>query len=458
MAFNHSAHPAMSSWSAMNTFTPSMQLSPIAGVRPSVGRDLMIVAAVTVATFTIAVLFELNERVLAFVMPLEAYQIDELPIAILAMAIALAWFSWRRSRQAHEELGLRLAAQQALVESEEQYRSLFMENLSANMLASPDGKVRLANPAAAQLLGYGGAADLDGRSLGEFYADAGLWGQHRERLLRGEKVELPMLQLRRVDGTSAYAMAKLLARLSPAREPELHFYVTDVTEVTVMQSELERALEENRKLSQRSMQVQEEERRNLAREMHDELGQSLNAIKVDAVSIRDHSHTLPEIQRSAQAIIEVSSQVYDVVRSLMRRLRPVALDDLGLRSAVQYGVQQWQRRHAGVRCNFSAEGELDGLSEQVNITLYRLVQECLTNVAKHADAARVTISMQRDGDRIRFSFEDDGKGFTPSQPNQGLGLVGLRERVEALSGRFELDTAPGRGVRIQAVIPAVEEQ
>ena len=77
----------------------------------------------------------------------------------------------------------------------------------------------------------------------------------------------------------------------------------------------------------------------------------------------------------------------------MQRLRPVALDDLGLRSAVQYGVDQWQRRHAGVRCKFEAQGELDGLSEKVNITLYRLVQECLTNVAKHADATQVTISM-----------------------------------------------------------------
>lgn len=327
------ALPASPGRPPMSTLAHPIQLPPSNGMRPSVALDLAIVAAITVLTFTLSAIFELNERVVLAVQPFEHYQVDEVPITILVMAIAMAWFSWRRFRHARDELNLRLAAQQALA----------------------------------------------------------------------------------------------------------------------------LALDENRMLSQRSMQMQEEERRNLARELHDELGQSLNAIKVDAVNIRDHSQSMPDIHTSALAIIEVSSQVYDVVRSLMQRLRPVALDDLGLRSAVQYGVDQWQRRHAGVRCKFEAQGELEGLSEKVNITLYRLVQECLTNVAKHAGATQVTISMERDGDQVRFDFEDDGKGFDLSGRKQGLGLIGLRERVESLSGRFELISAPGSGVRIKAVIPAGEE-
>lgn len=327
------AFPACAGSLPMSALSHPIPLQPANGIRPSVAQDLVVVVAITVLTFALSVVFELNERLVLAMVPLEAYQIDELPVTIVAMAIAMAWFSWRRFRHAREELNLRLAAQQALA----------------------------------------------------------------------------------------------------------------------------RALEENRLLSQRSMQVQEEERRNLARELHDELGQSINAIKVDAVNIRDHSQALPDIHTSALAIIDVSSQVYDVVRSLMQRLRPVALDDLGLRSAVQYGVDQWQRRHADVRCTFEAQGELDGLSEKVNITLYRLVQECLTNVAKHANAARVAISLKREGDQVRFDFEDDGRGFDPSARMQGLGLIGLRERVEALSGRFELVSAPGNGVRIKAVIPAGEE-
>ena len=421
---------------------------PAGSQQSSVRRDLFVVGGVTLLTFALSSALDLREWVEKFTGPFEAYQVDELPLTLLAMALALAWFSWRRSRQAMEQMALRLG-------SEEQYRMLFMETLAGNLLASTDGKIKLANPAAAQLLGFDGAAEMNGRSLGEFYLDREQWQAHQGVLLGGGKVELPLLQLTRRDGSAVQAVAKLSARLSIAREPELHMYVADITDVTSMQTELAGALEENRRLSQRSMQVQEEERRNLARELHDELGQSLNAIKVDAVAIRDGSDNAVEVQRGARAIIEVSGQVYDVVRSLLQRLRPVALDELGLRSAVEYGVEQWQRRHASVRCKFSAEGNLDGLSEEVNITLYRLAQECLTNVAKYAQATSVTISLERGaGDaEVRFSFEDNGRGFDSGQRTQGLGLVGLRERVEALSGSFDLQSAPGQGVRVRASIP-----
>lgn len=295
---------------------------------PSSRRDLAVVTALTLGTFVLFSVLELNEWIETLTGPLEAYQLDELPLTVVAMAIGLAWFSWRRTRQ-----------------------------------------------------------------------------------------------------------------------------------VIQMQAELARALEDNRRLSQRSIQVQEEERRALARELHDELGQSLNAIKVDAVTIRDRSEDAAEVQRSAKAIIEVSGKVYDAVRRLTQRLRPVALDELGLRSAVEYGVQQWQRRHPAVACSFAAQGDLDDLSEQINITLYRLAQECLTNVAKHAQATQVGISLEREagaggGELVRFSIEDNGGGFDPGLRRRGLGLVGLRERVEALDGKFELHSAPGQGVRIRASIPA----
>jgi two-component system sensor histidine kinase UhpB len=261
--------------------------------------------------------------------------------------------------------------------------------------------------------------------------------------------------LKRQDGSALRVVATLCPAPGHDTRPELHLYMTDITDLTRIQRELADALHENRLLSQRYLEVQEDERRRLARELHDELGQSLNAIKVDAVSIRDQSRGLPAIQKSAQAIIDVSSQVYDTVRSLMRQLRPVALDELGLAPAVQYGIEQWQRRHGGVKCEFSAEGDLDGLDEKVNITAYRLVQECLTNVAKHADASRVRIAISRaaEAGALHVSIADDGRGFDPAVRRQGLGLVGLRERVEALGGRFQLESSPGAGTRIEATIP-----
>ena len=310
-------------------------------VRPSVRRDLAIVAVVTSATFFISSLLELNERLITLTRPLEAYQIDEPPSTFLATSVALAWFSWRRSRQSMEQANLRLAAQRELAE----------------------------------------------------------------------------------------------------------------------------ALTENRRLSQRYLQVQEQERRFLARELHDELGQSLNAIKVDAVNIRDAAPHLPEVRRSAQAIIDVSSKVYAVVRSLLRQLRPVALDELGLASAVQYSVEEWQRRHRGVDCSLSIEGNLDGLSEDINITAYRFVQECLTNVARHAGAKRVSIllrgsSEQDRTDTLELIVEDDGRGVDPAVVRTGLGLIGLRERIEALGGTFEIKpsvvsggTGAAVGTRVSGLIP-----
>ena len=201
--------------------------------------------------------------------------------------------------------------------------------------------------------------------------------------------------------------------------------------------------------------VQEEERRSLARELHDELGQCLNAIKLDAVAIRDASHGLqPEIEASATAIVELSGHVYDVVRGIMQRLRPAALDALGLHDAVAHLVGQWQRRNRGGGLPASPpSGDLSGLGEVMNITVYRLVQECLTNVAKHADAAHVTVSLERPGAEVVVAVLDDGRGMDLQAKRTGLGLVGLRERVEALRGRLHLTSEPGKGLEVRAWLP-----
>jgi len=226
-------------------------------------------------------------------------------------------------------------------------------------------------------------------------------------------------------------------------------------QLQLTQKELEQTLTENRLLTQKYLLVQEEERRNLAREMHDELGQCLNAIKLDAVSICEASKDgLPQIEASARSIVELSNHVYDVVRSIMQRLRPAALDVLGLRDAVGELVNQWRRRNSSVTCSFESEGDLSGLGELINITVYRLVQECLTNVAKHSAANRVDIGLARtDALEVRVTVHDNGHGMDPHVKRSGLGLVGLRERVEALHGRLELIAAPGAGVRVTATLP-----
>ena len=278
--------------------------------------------------------------------------------------------------------------------------------------------------------------------------------QHRRGLAAGQKVESGVLDLVAADGSDTKAIARMQPWESPGRPRELLVYLADISELHVMQKELADTLVENRLLSQKYLMVQEDERRSLARELHDELGQCLNAIKLDAVAIRDMSHGLqPEIETSATAIVELSGHVYEVVRSIMQRLRPAALDALGLHDAVAHLVGQWQRRNRAVDCGFVASGDLSGLGEVMNITVYRLVQECLTNVAKHASAAHLTVSLERVDAEVRVVVRDDGRGMDLQAKRTGLGLVGLRERVEALRGRLHLTSEPGNGLEVRVWLP-----
>ena len=234
-----------------------------------------------------------------------------------------------------------------------------------------------------------------------------------------------------------------------------------VTEVSNRSQQLKDAekkartlLAENRQLIQTSLTVQEEERKYLARELHDELGQCITAIQADAKSIRDLSQGHDErIMTSSGAILEVSARIYEVVHSMMQRLRPGILDDLGLVEALQEEISAWQERNPNTKCTFNTSGEVADLGERVNITIYRIVQECLTNIAKYAKAAQVTINLSANSDGLVLSVRDDGRGMDLSAPTgSGLGLIGMRERAEALGGTFSITSEPGKGASITVTV------
>jgi signal transduction histidine kinase len=234
-----------------------------------------------------------------------------------------------------------------------------------------------------------------------------------------------------------------------------------VTEVSSRTQQLEAAesqsrtlLAENRNLVHTSLHVQEEERKYLARELHDELGQCITAIQADAESIRDLSRDGDSrIKTSAAAILDVSSRIYEVVHSMMQRLRPGILDDLGLVEALKDAIVAWQERNPNTHCLFNASGDLANLGERINITVYRIIQECLTNVSKHARAGTVTITLTGTADLLILDIEDDGRGTDLSAPRSGLGLIGMRERVESLGGEFRLDSRVGEGLSIMISVP-----
>ena len=217
---------------------------------------------------------------------------------------------------------------------------------------------------------------------------------------------------------------------------------------------LQTSRDENRLLTQKSLAIQEDERRILAQELHDEFGQSITAIKAVLASLEQMKHQDSEmLKNSARTIGTFSDRMYEVARRMMRQLRPAILDEFGLILALQDMIDDWNSRHEDVFCHFEFKGNFDELGEEVNISIYRVIQESLTNIVKHAQATDVTVCLNRvENDSsydlgVELLIKDNGIGFDETTP-RGLGLLGMRERIEALKGSFEMNSGINQGVEI----------
>jgi two-component system, NarL family, sensor histidine kinase UhpB len=267
-----------------------------------------------------------------------------------------------------------------------------------------------------------------------------------QRLTRdGRVIDVALSAAPLIDPTSGEVMGEICG-------------MRDITEHRKAQ-QTARELEQNRRLTQLIQTRLEEERRAIARELHDELGQCVTAIKTIGAAIANRTkESATEIHASAQTIVNVASHIYDVVHGIIRQLRPSALDHLGLREAVEDLVNIWRGRHPEIACDLLFRGAVDGLGEAINITVYRLIQECLTNVLRHAQATRTEIEVRRDDAVLRVSVSDNGKGLGErnESDSERFGLMGMRERVQALGGEFELQSRPGAGLIVIATIPVHE--
>ena len=212
------------------------------------------------------------------------------------------------------------------------------------------------------------------------------------------------------------------------------------------------------RLSSQLLTAQVEERRCIARELHDEVGQVLTAIKVE-LSVAQHAVEAagapPNLLEDARAITDGA---LNVVRDLSHLLHPALLDDLGLPAAVAWYIKGFGRRH-GLSVELLQEGMDERLSIDVESAAFRIVQEALTNVAKHARATSCRVHLQRRTNTLLVTIEDDGVGFDPAvaarpMTTGGLGLISIRERVAHLQGALHLDTAPGQGVCLTVELPA----
>jgi PAS domain S-box-containing protein len=347
---------------------------------------------------------------------------------------------------------------QTLEQSMEDNRRLaVLVQQSGDAILSLDeaGRIMLCNPATEQLLNQN-ASSLLGLEL----ANLGFTVNQKqiaEVLQSGKIVENLETSLPISDSENLSILLSTVPLLDSDRNISgIICTLRDITEHK--QSEAaENQLRETRLLAQHMSEVQESERRHLARELHDELGQCLTAIKTDAVLIRNRSvDNEPKVFASAQAIIDVASHIYDVVHNMITRLRPSPLDDLGLIATLEESISAWQTRQPEINFKLSMSGKLDHLNEMMNMTIFRIVQESITNAVRHAAASEIKISIINQIDEsIMISITDDGKGMEvlDFHSDVDFGLLGMRERAQSLGGSFQLDSALGEGVAIRVTLP-----
>jgi signal transduction histidine kinase len=227
----------------------------------------------------------------------------------------------------------------------------------------------------------------------------------------------------------------------------------------ILESRAERHYQELQKLSARLLHVEEEGRRRLSRELHDEIGQALALLQIE-ISNALASPQPPGARRPLERAHELAEQTVQTIRNIALLLRPTLLDDLGLVPALQFQLEDFLRRNP-IACDFAEEGVADQLPDPARTCVYRVIQEALHNCEKHSAATKVRVLVRQLPDSLLAEVEDNGRGFAldpqgmPAR-NTGLGLLGIRERAAIAGGTLEIDSEPGRGTRITLRIPLSE--
>lgn len=314
--------------------------------------------------------------------------------------------------------------------------------LPIGALVLRDGRIVTANPIAVQQLRLD-PADWSARPPTQLFADPAT----ADAALTGELPLLSSVRLRRGSGETFRAVVGV-HNLSIDHRRFRVLLFDDLTESDRLDARLQQQNKQLLAVAGRLITVQEDERRTLSRELHDDIGQAITAIKLGVVSLADRDPSRREI---VDEVVAIADQTVAKLRDLSMLLRPPQLDTLGLEAAVRWQAQTLFR---------GAQPELDlaftALPRRpqpaAELACFRIVQEALTNVLRYAEASRVRVALAVDGDMLDLTVNDDGCGFRPNEAT-GLGLVIMRERAQLLGGRLQIETAPGEGTAVHARLP-----
>lgn len=388
------------------------------------------------------------------------------------------------------DITVRKMAEGAVSKSEERLR-MILESASGHAIITTDldGLVTRWNPGAERIFGHT-EAEMLGRRVGTIYTP-----EDRERGVPGEELGTALRTGRagserwfqRGDGTRVF-VSGVVSVLIEDKPEGFAFIATDLTREREMNEQLRRYRDEledkvrertrelaeayrelkmqsreRRKIEReriailrRLVTTQEDERRRIARDMHDQFGQQLTALRLKLEALKDLSGEGTELAGKIDRTQEIARQLDSDISFLVWELRPTALDDLGLRDAVRNYVRRWSKR-------FSIETDLhiggfdaDALTGDAETNLYRIVQEALNNISKYARASRVSVILRERNGKFELIVEDDGEGFDPETAmgrRRGAGISGMRERAALAGGELDLESAPGRGTTIFVRVP-----
>lgn len=255
-----------------------------------------------------------------------------------------------------------------------------------------------------------------------------------------------------VEGLKALESGQLAYRLPSFALHEWHKIATAINQLAASQQQL---LDERRTLLVKLINLQEQERCTLARELHDEFGQCLAAISAGATSIKQTAQIqAPDLLDDAERISRITQHILAGVRGMLNRLRPAELDELGLAASLHSLVAGWNGSGDNTGYRLQLIGDCARLSETQALTVFRIAQECLTNIAKHATASQVSVTLRIEPFTVWLQIADDGVATNlPFPPSAGIGLLGIRERITALEGQLNLTIAEPHGLIVEAVLP-----
>lgn len=336
----------------------------------------------------------------------------------------------------------------------------------------PGGRVVYANEAMSRFLGAEEPGELDGMPVATILYDPVEWEDLIKECVRSHGASEVEVRFRHRAGACVWGGVCARAVYDEAgRVVELHSVVRDITrEVRLKISKesdeevrrayyriIENLKEKLQRLSRRLLAAQEQERKRLAMELHDGMGQALGAIKMvlERQVLRCKGCENFEARRMEEAVemlIGLSRDLHHIIFDL----RPPLLDDLGLKATLQWYLEQFASRHS-IRWDLEFSIDEGELPVEYPIVIYRITQEALTNVGRHSGASRVRVSLARKDDKILLVIEDDGVGFdlekVDTGPNTSYGLTSMSQRAELVGGRCRYDTAPGHGTRVEVWLP-----